>query len=109
VVAEDPPVEAGQGNVDAGRAQVGDKDVAGIGPEPQLTRWPSARARPDVALGYEAAVDELADPPNDDGSPEPRPLDEVGSGSGPAESDLVEDQHERVERLVRERPGTTDP
>ena len=45
VVAEDPAGEVGQRDVDARRAEVGDEDVAGVGPERELARRPAARAR----------------------------------------------------------------
>ena len=50
VVAEDPAVEGRHRDIDAGRAEVGDQDVAAVGPEGQLARRPAAGARPDIAL-----------------------------------------------------------
>ena len=66
VVAEDPAVEGGHGDVDAGRAEIGDEDVPGVGAKRQLARRSTAGARPDVTLGDEAALDQLADPLRDD-------------------------------------------
>ena len=104
VVAEDPAVERRHRDVDARRAEVGDEDVAGVGPERQLARRPAAGARPDVALDDQAALDQLADALGDDRPAEPGPLDELGARSRPPEADLVEDDDERVERLVGQRP-----
>ena len=101
VMAEDPAVQGRDGDVDARGAEVGDEDVARIGPERQLARWPAARARPDVAFADEAAFDQLADPLGDDRPAEARPRDELRARARPAEADLVEDDDERVERLVR--------
>ncbi len=103
VVGEDPPVERGQRDVDAGRAEVRDQDVPGVGPEGQAARRPAAGARPDVALGDEPAVHELADPLRDDRPAEPGPRDQLGPRARPAEPDLVEDRDERVERFIGER------
>ena len=101
VVAEDPAGEVGQGDADARRAEVGDEDVAGVGPERELARRPAARARADVALGDQSAIDQLADAPRDDGPAEARPRDELRARPGAAEPDLVEDDDERVERPRR--------
>ena len=105
VVAEDPPVEGRHRDVDARRAEVGDEDVAGVGPERQLARRPAAGARPDVALDDEPALDELADALGDDRPAEAGPRDELRARSRPPEADLVEDHDERIERLVGERPA----
>ena len=103
VVAEDPPVEARDGHVDARRAEIRDQDVAGLGVERQLSRRPSAGARTEVALDHEPAVHELADTLRDDRATEPGPGDELRARPRPAETDLVEHRDERVERLVRQR------
>ena len=104
VVAEDPAVERRDRDVDARRPEVGDEDVPAVGAERQLARRPAAGARPDVALGDEPALDQLADPLGDDRPPEPGPGDQLGARPRPAEADLVEDRDERVERLVGQRP-----
>ena len=59
--------------------------------------------RPDVALGHEAAFDELADALGDDGPSEAGPGDQLGPRARPPEADLVEDDDEGIERLVRQR------
>ena len=105
VMAEDPAVEGGHRDVDARRAEVGDQDVTGVGPERQLARRTAAGARPDVALDDEPALDQLADPLGDDRPAEPGPVDQLRARAGPSEADLVEHDDERVERLVRQRAG----
>ena len=102
VVAQDPAVEARDGDVDARGAEVRDEDVARLGAERQLARRPTARARPDLALRHQAAVDQLADALGDDGPTEAGPGDELGPRPRATEPDLVEDRDQRVERLVRE-------
>ena len=74
VMTEDPAVEGGDRDVDAGRAEVGDEDVPGVGPEGELARRAAAGARAQVALVDEPAVDQLADPSRDDGATETRPV-----------------------------------
>ena len=69
----------------------------------ELARRPAAGAGSDVALGHEAALDQLADPLGDDRPPETGPGDELGAAPRPPEPDLVEHDDERVERLVRQR------
>ena len=49
-VGQDPPIEGRQRDVDARRTEVGNEDVAGIGPKRQLPWRPTAGARADVAL-----------------------------------------------------------
>src|SRR6185436_11733660 len=66
VMAEDPAVEARDGHVDAGRAEVRHQDVPGVRPERELAGRPAARARTDVAFREEPAIDQLADPAGDD-------------------------------------------
>ena len=84
VMAEDPAVERRDRHVDARRAEVGDQDVAGVGPERQLARRPAAGARPDVALDDEPALDELADPLGDDRPAEPGPRRRARSATATA-------------------------
>ena len=60
VVAEDPAVERGHGDVDRGRAEVGDQHVAGVRAERQLAGRPAAGARARVALDDEPAIEQLA-------------------------------------------------
>ncbi len=100
VVAEDPPVEVRERDVDARGAEVGDEDVAGVGAERELARWPAAGARPDLAFDDQAALEQLADALGDDRPAETGPRDQLGAGSGPPEADLVEHHDERIERLV---------
>ena len=97
------PSRRGDRDIDAGRAQVGDEDVAGVGAEGQLARRPAARARPDVALRDEAALEQLADPLGDDRAPQAGPRDELRARLRAAQADLVEDGDEGVERFVGER------
>ena len=86
VVTEDPAVERRHRDVDARRAEVGDEDVAAVGPEGQLARRAAAGARPDVALGDEAALDQLADPLGDDRPTETGPRRRAPSASATARS-----------------------
>ena len=51
------PSRLGDGDVDARGAEVRDEDVPGIGAERQLARRPTARARPDLAFGDQAAIE----------------------------------------------------
>ena len=104
VMAEDPPVEARDRDVDARRAEVRDEHVAGVRAERQLARRPAARAGSDLALGDQPAIDQLADALRDDGPPEARPRDQFGPRSRATEPDLVEDHDQGVEGLVREWP-----
>src|SRR4029079_3424656 len=82
---------------------VGDQDMPGVSPERQLARWPATGARPDVPFGDQAALDELADPRADEGPTQPRARHQLGARAGSPEADLVEDQDERIERLVGQR------
>ena len=66
VVAEDPPVEGRDRDIDARGAQVRDEDVPAVGAERQLARRAATGAGPDLAFGDEAALDQLADPLGDD-------------------------------------------
>jgi hypothetical protein len=61
VVSEDPAIEGGDRDVDAGRPEIGDEDVPGIGAEGQLARRAPAGARPDITFADEPAIDELTD------------------------------------------------
>ncbi len=104
-MAEDPAVERGDRDVDARRAEVGDQHVPGVRAERELARRPSAGARPGVALDDQAAIEELGDPLRDDAAREARVRDEVAAGLRVPETDLVEDRHERVQRLLGDRSG----
>ena len=104
-MAEDPPVERHDRHVDARRAEVRDQDVPGPGLERQLARRPAAGRRPRVALDHEPPLDQLPHPLGDDGPPEPGPLDQLRARLRSPETDLVEDEDERVQRLVGERAG----
>ena len=103
VMAQDPAVEARDGDVDARRAEVGDEHVAGVRGEGQLAGRPAAGAWPGLALGDEPAVDQLADALGDDRPRQAGPDDELGARPRPAEPDLIEDRDQRVERLLGER------
>ena len=91
------------GDVDAGRAEVGDQHVPGVGAERELARRPPAGARPGVALDDQAAVEQLGDPLRDDAARQAGVRDEVAARLRVPETDLVEDGHERVERLLGDR------
>ncbi len=103
VMAEDAPVEIGDRDVDARRPEVSDQDLAGIRLERELAGRTATRAGTDVALGDEPAVQQLLHPAGDDRPPEAGPRHELRAGPRPAQPDLVEDDDERVEHLVRER------
>ena len=105
VVAEDPAVERGDGDVDRGRAEVGDQHVAGVGAERELARRPAAGARARVALDDEPAIQQLRDALGDDAAAEAGARDEVAARLRVAQPDLVEDGDERVQRLLGDGPG----
>src|SRR6185503_20044807 len=90
-MTEDPAVEARDGNVDAGRTQVGDEDVARLRHERQLAWRAAAGARSGLAFGDEAAIDQLTDPLGDDRTRQAGPADELRARSRAAQADLVED------------------
>ena len=79
VMAQDPPVKARDGHVDACRAEVGDEDVTGVRGEGQLAGRPAARARPGLALGDQPAIDQLADALGDDRPRQAGTDDELGA------------------------------
>ena len=106
VMTEDPAVERRDRHVDAGRAEVGDEDVAAVGVEGQLARRAAAGARPDIALADEPALDQLADPLGHDRAAETGPGDQLGARPRPAEADLVEDQR-RARRATRRAAART--
>ena len=105
MVAEDPAVERRHGDVDRGRAEVGDQDVAGVGAERQLAGRPAAGARARVALDDEPAIQELRDALGDDAAAEAGARDEVAARLRVAQPDLVEDGDERVQCLLGDGPG----
>ena len=100
VVAQDPAIEARDGHVDAGRAEIGHEDVPGLGAEGELPRRASAGTRSDVALGDEPAIDELLDAARHDRPAEARPGHQLRARTRPPEPDLVEDHDEGIEDLV---------
>ena len=102
MVTQDPAIEAGDGDVDARRPEIGDQDVPRVGAEGQLARRAAARARAEVAFHHEPAIDQLLNASRDDRPPEARAGDQLGARARPAEADLVEDHDERVEHLVRQ-------
>ena len=102
-MTEDPTVERGQRDVDTGGAEIGDEQVPGGRPERKLPWRAAARTRPDSTLCDQPAVDQLADSPADDRPSETGPPDQFRSRARPAQTDLVEDGHEIVEDLVRQR------
>ena len=58
-VRDDPPIESGQRDIDAGRAQIGDKHMAGLGVKRKLTRRPATGRLADAALLDQAAINQL--------------------------------------------------
>ena len=104
-MAEDPPVERIIATSMLVAPRSATRTWPGPGLERQLARRPAAGSTARVALDDEAAFDELADPLGDDRPPEARSLDELRSRPRPAEPDLVEDEDQRVERLVGQRAG----
>ena len=105
VVAKDPAVERGHGDIDAGRPEIGHEDVPGVGAERQLAWWPPARARAAVPLRDQTPVHQLADTLGDDRPAKASVSDEFRSGAGLAQADRVEDSNQGVKCFVRERPG----
>ena len=102
MVAQDPAIEARDGDVDARRAEVGDQDVPGSA---QKASWRGGRPPvlgAEIAFHHEPAIDELLDPSRDDRPAEAGAGDQLGARARPAEPDLVEDRDERVEHLVRQ-------
>ena len=79
MVPQDPAVQVGDGDVDAGCAEVRDEHVARGRAERQLSRRPAARARADVALDDQTALEELADALGHDRPPETGPRHELGA------------------------------
>src|SRR5262249_60256142 len=79
--------------------------VACIGREGRLAGRAAARAGSDVALREQAALDELADALPDDRPAEAGPGHELRSGSRSTQPHLVEDDDQRVKRLVGEWPS----
>ena len=78
-VTQDPPVEVGDGDIDAGGPEVSDEEVARIGAKAHAS-WRSAPgARPRVALDHQAELDQLADPLRDDAAREAGPRDQLGT------------------------------
>ena len=77
MVAQDPSVQCRHRDIDAGRSEVGDEDMPGVGAEGQLARRTPARARSGVALAHEPTLDQLTDPLCHDRSTETRPRDEL--------------------------------
>ena len=104
VVTEDPAVEGRDGDVDAGRAEIGDQDVAGVGAEGQLAWRSTAGARADVALADEPALDQLADALRDDRAAESGAGHQLRPRQRPSKADLVEHGDQGVERFVGQRP-----
>jgi hypothetical protein len=110
VVTEDPAVERRHRHVDARRAEVGDEDVAARARNVSCRGGrPPVLGRPDVALGHQAALDELADALGHDRPTQTGPRHELGTRARPPEPDLVEDDNERVKRLVRQRAEPARP
>ena len=79
--------------------------MAGSGPEGELARRPAARARTDLAFEDQAPLEELSHSLRDDRPAETGSGDELRAGPGSAEANLVEDDHERIERLVGQGPA----
>ena len=97
------PSRVGHGDIDARRPQVGHEDVAGVGPERRAGaaggRRCSARPRPRSPARVRSARRRAGRrSPGRGRSGRPAP-----SASGTARADLVEDDDQRVERLVGQR------
>ena len=105
VVAKDPAIQRGDGDVDAGGAEIGDQDMPGVRAERQLARWAPAGRRAGVALDDQAAVEQLRDALGDDAPAEARVRDQLLARPRVAKPDLVEDRDERLEGLLGDRPG----
>ncbi len=71
-VTEDATLQISHGHVDARGAEICDQQVAGIRPEADPTRWPTAGARSDVLLEHEPKVEQLADALRDDAAGQAR-------------------------------------
>ena len=88
------PSSVGHRDVDAGRAQVGDQQVAGVAAKGQLARRPAAGAVAEPGVAHQAEVDQLAHALRDDRAAEARSRDELGARARPAQPDLVENGDE---------------
>ena len=102
-MAEDPAVEIGDRDVDAGCAEVGDEHVAGVRAERHLARRAAAGARPDLVVDDQAELDQLGDALGDDASAQTGASNQLGARARPCLPDLVKDRDERVERLAPDR------
>src|SRR5215208_3600472 len=100
-VGEDRPREVGDADVDARRAEIGDEEVPGVGPELDGARRPASRRRAESALNDEAVVDELRDALSDHRAAEAGRCDELRPGRRAAGADVVEDAHETRDPLLR--------
>ena len=78
-VAEDPAVEVRDGHVDAGRPEIGDQQMAGIGAKAHPPRRAAARARAGLGLDDEAELHQLVDALGDDAPRQARTCDELGA------------------------------
>jgi hypothetical protein len=76
---QDPPIERGQRNVDAGRAEVGNQQVAGVSTKCELAWRAAARAGAGLALHEQAPIQELADPLDDDAAGQARVVAHLGA------------------------------
>ena len=104
-VAEDPPVERRDRDVDGRRAEVRHEHMPGVAAERQLARRPAAGRRAGLALHDEPAVEQLGEPRGDDRPREARPVGDLGPRPGAAQAHLVEHRDERVEDLVGQGSG----
>ena len=99
-MTQDAAVEVGDGDVDAGRAEVGDEYVTGVGAEAHLPWRAAACARTQLVVDDQAQLDELGNALGDDAAAQAGAGDELGPRPRSRLADLVEDRHERVERLA---------
>ena len=108
VVGEDAAVEVGDRDIDAGGAEVGDEDVAGVGPEGQLARRPAAGAR--ARRRPRTRPRSISSPTRWATIARPSPVRVTSSERERdlPEPDLVEDGDERVERFVGQWPAAVE-
>ena len=101
-------------DVHARRTEVGDEQVARVGPQPNEAWCPPARRRPEVALGEDAVRDQLAHALGDDGPAEPGRVHQRRPRARPVAADVVEHADDPLEAILdrHERPhhrGDTTP
>ena len=90
VVDQHAPIERGRRDIDARGTQVGHHDVPRVAAERQLPGWSAARARPDLTLDDQAAVEQLAHPLGHDTPAQAGAVDQLRARPGATQPDLVE-------------------